>query len=369
MYSAPTLDGSTEYCAARWPSGTPQFSLQRGEAPENLEHVCSLLLRPISTSSKSTFLKYFRCGLRLFEAFEIVLRDAGREIDLAEGFVVLYFIGRFAPVALRLSGLFSFISVILNPLVDLRFRPEEIIMNRGSLGFASAAGLTARGTTVRSAICNRLPRMTAAVAAHTLNGKTIPGPVQPASHNVLVKIAESPDTTSGGLILSGDAKEKPTYGEAVEVGPGRNYGNGVKIPMAVEKGDFVLYGKYGGTDVDYDGQKHTIVTQDDILCKLSGGEYSSSAVIPIFDRVLIKVDEAKEETMGGILVSKGAAEKSTSGKIVAMGEGRFMENGETEPAMFAVGDTVLYGQYAGTAVEFDGEDYMLVRTADIYAKY
>lgn len=242
-------------------------------------------------------------------------------------------------------------------------------MTRGNLGFATAAALPARGTNVRRATCNRLPRMTAAAATHTLNGKAIPGPVQPASHNVLVKIAEAPGTTSGGLILSGSAKEKPTYGEAVEVGPGRKYGNGVNIPMAVEKGDFVLYGKYGGTDVDYDGQKHTIVTQDDILCKLNGGEYAPSAVVPIFDRVLIKVDEAKEETMGGILVAKNAAEKSTSGTIVAMGEGRFMENGETEPAEFGVGETVLYGKYSGTAVEFDGKDYMLVRTADIFAKY
>lgn len=211
--------------------------------------------------------------------------------------------------------------------------------------------------------------MTAAAATHTLNGKAIPGPVQPAGQNVLVKIAEAPETTTGGLILSSTAKEKPTYGEAVEVGPGRNFGNGVKIPMAVDKGDFVLYGKYGGTDVDYDGEKHTIVTQDDILCKLTGGEYKPSAVVPIFDRILIKVDAAKEETVGGIVMAKSAATKSTSGKIVAMGEGRFMENGETEPAAFSVGDTVLYGQYSGTAIEFDGEEYMLVRAADIYAKY
>lgn len=242
-------------------------------------------------------------------------------------------------------------------------------MNRGNVGFATAASLPTRGTNVRKSVCSRLPCMTAATATHKLNGKTIPGPVQPAGQNILVKIAEAPTTTSGGLILSGAAKEKPTYGEAVEVGPGKNYGNGVNIPMAVDKGDFVLYGKYGGTDVDYDDEKHTIVTQDDILCKLSGGEYKPTAVVPIFDRILIKVDEAKEETLGGIVMAKNAAEKSTSGTIVAMGVGRFMENGETEPATFSVGDTVLYGKYSGTAVEFDGEDYMLVRAADIFARY
>lgn len=211
--------------------------------------------------------------------------------------------------------------------------------------------------------------MTAAAATHTLNGKVIPSPLEPAGQNILVKVAEAQETTTGGLILSNTAKEKPTYGEAIEVGPGRNYGNGVQVPMAIAKGDVVLYGKYGGTDLDYDGDKHTIVTQDDILCKLSGGEYKSSAVVPIFDRVLVKVDEAKEETVGGIIMAKNASEKSTSGKVVAMGDGRFMENGETEPAAFSVGDTVLYGKYSGTEVVFDGEAFMLIRAADVYAKY
>lgn len=211
--------------------------------------------------------------------------------------------------------------------------------------------------------------MTAATSAHTLNGRKLSSPIQPASHNILVKIAEAADTTSGGLILTGSAKEQPTYGEAIEVGPGKYYANGTKIPMEVQKGDVVLYGKYGGTDVDYDGEKHTIVTQDDILCKLKDGKYSPDAAVPIFDRLLIKVDQAAEETSQGIILSKSAQEKATSGEVVAMGNGRFMENGEMEPTAFAVGDTVLYGKYGGTEVEFDGEEYMLIRAADVFAKY
>lgn len=211
--------------------------------------------------------------------------------------------------------------------------------------------------------------MTAAAASHTVNGRSISGPLQPTSHNILVKVAEAPDSTSGGLLLSSSAKEKPTYGEAVEVGPGKRYGNGIMIPMAIEKGDFVLYGKYGGTDLDYDDDKHTIVTQDDIMCKLKGGAYSPEAVLPIFDRVLIEVNKAVEESVGGIYVSKTASKKSTIGKIIAMGPGRFMENGEMEPLSFQVGDTVLYGQYSGTEIDFDGVPYILVRMADIYAKY
>lgn len=210
--------------------------------------------------------------------------------------------------------------------------------------------------------------MTAAAASHTLNGKSISGPLQPVGQNVLVKIAEAADTTAGGLILTGSAKEKPTYGEVIEAGSGKFYPNGMKVPMSINKGDYVLYGKYGGTDLDYDGDKHTIVTQDDILCKLANGEYSASAVEPILDRLLVKVEESAEETSSGIILSKTAKEKSTAGKIVAMGPGRFMENGETEPSAFAIGDTVFYGKYSGTEVEFDGEAYMLIRVADVYAK-
>lgn len=209
----------------------------------------------------------------------------------------------------------------------------------------------------------------AAASTHTLDGREIAGPVQPAGQNILVRVAVAADTTSGGLFLASSAVEKPTYGCAVEVGPGKLYGNGVAIPMTVEKGDTVLYGKYGGTDVVYDDVKHTFVTQDDVLATLAGGKFAADAVNPIFDRVLIRVDEAADKTASGIILSSGAAEKPTSGTIAALGPGRFMENGATESHGFAVGDTVLYGKYSGTPIEFGDEDYILIRMADIYAKY
>ncbi|KAI0567606.1 GroES chaperonin [Gracilaria domingensis] len=240
-------------------------------------------------------------------------------------------------------------------------------MHRVNLTFVSGAPLPVRGRHHVKNVCGR-PTMTAAAASHTLDGKTISGPLQPVGQNILVKVAESPDTTSGGLFLAASAKEKPTYGEAIEVGPGKTFPNGIQVPMKVEKGDYVLYGKYGGTDLDYDGDKHTIVTQDDILCKLENGEYSATAVQPIQDRMLIKVDEAAEETSSGIILSKTAKTKSTSGKIVAMGPGRFMENGQMEPLAFSIGDTVFYGKYSGMEVEFGGEQYMMIRMVDVYAK-
>lgn len=241
---------------------------------------------------------------------------------------------------------------------------------RAVSAFASPATLPASRTSLTRTVCTqRAPRMAAVEAAvHTLNGRSITGPLQPLANNVLVKVAEAAEETAGGLILSSGAKEKPTHGLAIAVGEGKFLGSGVMMPMSIQSGDTVLYGKYGGTDIEYDGDKHTFVTQDDILCILEKGEYAAEAVRPLFDRVLVKRDAALEETESGIVLGK-ASEKPTSGRVIAVGPGRFMENGQTEPLSFEVGDVVMYGKYSGTEVTFRGEEYMLLRIADVFAKW
>lgn len=239
---------------------------------------------------------------------------------------------------------------------------------RPATAFAASAAVPSGRPRAAKVCASSGPRMTAAVATHSLNGRSISSAVVPAGNHVLVRVAEAAEETSGGLILSSGAKEKPTHGEAVAVGDGKFLGGGLKVPMAVKQGDTVLYGKYGGTDVDYDGEKHTFLTQDDILCVLEGGEYAAEAVRPIFDRVLVKRDEMPEESAGGIVLGK-AGEKPTSGRVVAVGPGRLMENGETEPIEFQIGDAVMFGKYAGTEVAFRGEDYMLIRIADVFARW
>lgn len=206
------------------------------------------------------------------------------------------------------------------------------------------------------------------VCGHSLNGQNIDSPLLPANHNILVKIAEASDKTEGGIFLPEEAKDKPNFGEAVEVGPGKYLGNGVPIPMHVAKGDTVMYGQYGGTSLNYDGDKHVVITQDDILCKFSDGEYKVTSCVPIFDRLLVKVGEMSDETSGGLIISNNAKEKPTNGEVMAMGPGRFMENGEMEPATMQIGDQVYYSTYAGTNITLEGEDYVIVRVADIFAK-
>uniref|UniRef100_A0A7S0ZES1 20 kDa chaperonin, chloroplastic n=1 Tax=Timspurckia oligopyrenoides TaxID=708627 RepID=A0A7S0ZES1_9RHOD len=202
---------------------------------------------------------------------------------------------------------------------------------------------------------------------HVLNGLKLNAPFRALRNNVLVKLAEAPEQTSGGLFLTSEAKEKPNYGMVVSAGPGTYFPSGGKIPMVLEEGDTVLFGKYGGDEVVYDGEKHIIVTQDDVLCKFENGNYSVGALKPLFDRVLIKKDKGAEQTSGGLTLSTTAIEKPTSGEVTALGDGRLMENGEFEPHAFKVGNRVMYGKYAGTDVSFEGVDYILVRVTDIIA--
>lgn len=238
-----------------------------------------------------------------------------------------------------------------------------------SLNFIPAASpLAARPVRQTHGLTPLRRPFVATVASHTLNGQTIRGPLQPSSHNILVKIAEASEKTAGGIILPDQAQEKPNFGDVIEVGPGKFLGNGVKIPMHIEKGDTILYGKYGGTTMTYDGNKHVVINQDDVLCKFSGGKLSTESCEPVFDRVLVKLGEVPDETEFGLIISNSAKEKPTFGTVIAMGPGRFMENGETEPAAIAVGDQVYYSSYAGTNITLDDEEYIVLRIADIFAK-
>ncbi len=83
---------------------------------------------------------------------------------------------------------------------------------------------------------------------------------KPINDRVVVKPAAADEKTSGGLILPDTAKEKPQRGEVIAVGPGKD-GN----EMTVKKGDKVLYGKYAGQELTYEGKDYLIMREDDIL--------------------------------------------------------------------------------------------------------
>jgi chaperonin GroES len=88
---------------------------------------------------------------------------------------------------------------------------------------------------------------------------------------------------------------------------------------------------------------------------------------PLHDRVIVSRIEEEETTKGGIIIPDTAKEKPAEGKIVAVGDGKTLENGEKQALVVKVGDRVLFGKYAGTEVQIDGEEHLIMREEDIIA--
>ena len=91
--------------------------------------------------------------------------------------------------------------------------------------------------------------------------------IQPLEDRVVIWPDEEGESMRGGLYIPDTAKEKPTQGEVVAVGPGR-VDKGDRIPMEVKVGDKVLYGKYSGTNITVDGEEVVIVKASDILARM-----------------------------------------------------------------------------------------------------
>ncbi len=89
--------------------------------------------------------------------------------------------------------------------------------------------------------------------------------VRPLHDRIIVKRLEEEEKTKGGIIIPDTAKEKPIEGRVIAVGDGKIKEDGTKIPLDVKKGDRVLFAKYGGTEIEIDGEEHLMMREDDIL--------------------------------------------------------------------------------------------------------
>ena len=89
--------------------------------------------------------------------------------------------------------------------------------------------------------------------------------LRPLHDRVIVKRVEEEDKTSGGIIIPDAAKEKPQQGKVIAVGKGKILESGKVSPLAVKKGNRILFGKYAGQEIKIDGEEHLIMREDDIL--------------------------------------------------------------------------------------------------------
>ena len=88
---------------------------------------------------------------------------------------------------------------------------------------------------------------------------------------------------------------------------------------------------------------------------------------PLHDRVIVKREEEERKSPGGIVIPDTAAEKPIRGEVIAVGNGKILESGETRPLDLKVGDRVLFGKYSGTEVKVDGDEVLVMREDDVMA--
>ncbi|HEY3276792.1 MAG TPA: co-chaperone GroES [Syntrophorhabdaceae bacterium] len=88
-------------------------------------------------------------------------------------------------------------------------------------------------------------------------------------------------------------------------------------------------------------------------------------VKPLQDRVLIKRIQEEEKTKGGIIIPDAAKEKPQEGIVVAVGDGKVLENGQKAALTVKPGDKILFGKYSGTEIKVDGEEHLILREDDI----
>ena len=89
--------------------------------------------------------------------------------------------------------------------------------------------------------------------------------IKPLEDRILVQPLEAETTTASGLVIPETAKEKPQEGKVLAVGPGRVDDKGVRVPMDIKVGDVVIYSKYGGTEVKYNGDELLLLNARDVL--------------------------------------------------------------------------------------------------------
>ena len=86
---------------------------------------------------------------------------------------------------------------------------------------------------------------------------------------------------------------------------------------------------------------------------------------PLHDRVVVKRLEEEQKSAGGIVIPDNAAEKPDQGEVIAVGNGKILEDGKVRPLDVKVGDRILFGKYSGTTVKVEGAEYLVMREDDI----
>ncbi|KAJ8466458.1 hypothetical protein OPV22_029010 [Ensete ventricosum] len=247
-----------------------------------------------------------------------------------------------------------------NPAVARRYLPSIDGLRLSPFPFRLPSSIGACGVALERSCFRGLVVKAAAVVAPKYTS------VKPLGDRLLVKINTSEEVTVGGILLPTTAQSKPQAGEVVAVGDGRTIGND-KVQIGIQMGSQVVYSKYAGTELEFNGSNHVILKEDDIVGILEADDVKD--LKPLNERVLIKVAEAEEKTAGGLLLTEASKEKPSIGTVIAVGPGPLDEEGNRKPlTMITPGSTVLYSKYAGNEFKSANSSlYIALRASDVMA--
>lgn len=198
------------------------------------------------------------------------------------------------------------------------------------------------------------------------------GEIEPLGSYVLIKVDDPEEMTKGGLLLP-KKKDKPKSGEVVKTGPGEvDPDTGVEMPVLAKSGTKVLYSRYGGSDpVECGGVEHRLVREDDILLSYEGDEATTATLSMPRGKVLVRLLEGKEETDSGLILSKGAVEKTTTvGEVISIGPDEIHRSGKLMESPIDIGDIVRFR--FGDEVDIDLGDegsFSSVKLSNCIAKW
>lgn len=207
--------------------------------------------------------------------------------------------------------------------------------------------------------------------AGTLDGKTIENEFKPANNMILVKLNSADTETAGGLLLTSKKKTKKNEGTVSSVGPGKiNQFSGFEFDMPLTPGDSVIYDRYGGSEINYNGEPHVLIPDDVVLIKHAGALTMDSVTL-LRDNLLVFVEETKQEEIGGILIAKSssAPKRKSIGEVIKAGPGRLADNGILMEMDVKVGDMVKFRDLAGSVVEIEGNEYLVIRMTDVLCTF
>ncbi|GBF92721.1 hypothetical protein Rsub_05090 [Raphidocelis subcapitata] len=199
--------------------------------------------------------------------------------------------------------------------------------------------------------------------------------IVPKGDRVLVKVAAQEEKTRGGILLPVSAQKRPTSGDVVSLGDGR-LGDGTVKPFTLKEGQTVLYSKFGFMyqDVKMGGDEYILIREDDVIGVMPRSNAQAEDIPelqPLADRVLVRIEDTADVTLGGVVLPDSAKERPLSGTVVRVGPGKFdqeAEGGRTKIGV-APGDRVLYFKYAGDNMETPaGEKFIVLRSDDCLCK-